>query len=162
MGKIHDADYSPFIVQYSRALENEILIKLFQAYHHYLISSNIDRDELIKSDLQNSNTNKFARFIKANNTSYTLGDMSFIMKLMKEGGNTLTSSRLLKDFKSFSVRYFQTNIFEREFLNKISLIVDKYRNKAAHPNILSDEIAREFHILIKDCLVDLLGKYKNL
>jgi predicted RNA methylase len=160
LAKIQDADYSPFIVQYSRALENEILIKLFQAYHQYLISSNIDRIELIKSDLENSNTNKFARFIKVNNTAYTLGDMNFIMKLMKEGGNTLAGSRLLKDFKSFSGRYFQTNVFEKEFLDKVSLIIEKYRNKAAHPNILSGEIAREFHLLIKDCLVDFLGKYK--
>lgn len=159
LAKIKDADYSPFIVQYSRALENEILIKLFQAYHQHIISSGMDRNNLVKDEFENVNTQKFAKFIKSDNRSYTLGDMSFIMKLMKEGGKTFTGSRLLQNFKSFSKLYFDANVFERDFLDKLGIIVEKFRNKAAHPNILSDEIAKDFHIQIKECICGLMTNY---
>lgn len=162
LAKLKDADYSPFIVQYSRALENEILIKLFQAYHKYLIASNINRIQLTIDDMESSNTKKFAKFVRSDIRTYTLGDMSFIMQLMKDGGKTIGSSKLLQDFKLFSNKYFEIHVFEKEFLEKVTLIVEKYRNKAAHPNILSNEIAQEFHIRIKECLSALMGNYKSM
>lgn len=161
LARIKEADYSPFIVQYSRALENEILIKLFHAYHMHLISGNVDRNELTIYDIEIPSTQKFAKFIRADIRAYTLGDMNFILKLMKRGGKTLAGSRLLQDFKSFSTRYFEANVFEREFLDKITIIVDNYRNKAAHPNVLSNQIAQEFHNKIKECLSTLMDNYKT-
>jgi len=121
----------------------------------------VDRNELTMYDIEIPSTQKFAKFIRADIRAYTLGDMNFILKLMKRGGKTLAGSRLLQDFKSFSTRYFEANVFEREFLDKITIIVDNYRNKAAHPNVLSNQIAQEFHNKIKECLSALMDNYKT-
>ena len=102
LSKLEDADYAPFVVQYCRTLENEILKKLFEAYHSKGLIS-ISRDELVKDDLKNQKTEKFALMVKRNKVTYTLGDMNFIMALLKQGGNTLNKSPLLQHFRVFTI-----------------------------------------------------------
>ena len=148
LSQLKDADFSPFIVQYCRALENEILKKLFETYHKEGLI-NLDVAKLIKDDLENSKTKKFAGMIKRNRMTYTLGDMNFIMALLKEGGNTLRSSPLLQHFKDFSLLYFKAKILEKEFLNDLEKITTEYRNKAAHPHILDLSIALECQVLLR-------------
>ena len=132
---LSEADYSPFIVQYCRALENEILKKIFESYHQLgLTGTNVD--ELINDDLTNEKTGKFANMVKKNNFKYTLGDMNFIMSLLKENGNTLKNSKLLKHFKGFVNSYFNNQILETEFLTDLKYTTE-YRNEAAHPHVIS-------------------------
>ena len=145
---IPDADFSPFVVQYCRALENEILKKLFETYHARGLE-NVDIDILIKEDVSNPKTGKFAKMIKRNKVTYTLGDMNFIMALLKRDGNTLKSSMLLQHFKDFSLKYFESKILEKEFLSDLEKITSDYRNKAAHPNILDLNLAKECQFLLR-------------
>ncbi len=154
ISELEDADYSPFIIQYSRALENEILIKLFNSYHEYLIRENIDRDNLTKNEFDNSKTVSFAKSVRKDDRKYTFGTMNFIISLLKKGGNTLSQSILLQNFKAYVNKYFEDNILEKQYLKKINSIVSDYRNKAAHPNIITANSAMEFHDLIKECLVE--------
>ncbi len=51
ISKLDNPDYSPFILQYCRALENELLCKIFRAYVQSLIDRNIVFDEAFAWDL---------------------------------------------------------------------------------------------------------------
>jgi hypothetical protein len=154
ISELEDADYSPFIIQYSRALENEILIKLFNTYHVYLITENVDKDKLTANEFANSKTVSFAKSVKKDDRKYTFGTMNFIISLLKKDGNTLSQSSLLQNFKNYTNKYFADNILEKQYLKKLNRIVTDYRNKAAHPNIINQKSAMEFHELIKECLIE--------
>ncbi|MDA3910285.1 MAG: N-6 DNA methylase [Bacteroidales bacterium] len=161
INELEDADYSPFIIQYSRALENEILIKLFNSYHDFLIRENIDRDKLTNNEFENRKTVSFAKSVKKDDRKYTFGTMNFIISLLKNGGSTLSQSLLLQNFKDYVSEYFESNILEKEYLKKLNTIVSEYRNKAAHPNIISAASAMEFHELIKECIIEFVEGYRE-
>jgi len=151
LSDLPEADFSPFVVQYCRSIENEIMKKLFESYHNDGIKhTNID--ELIKDDLNNETTNKFAKKIKQNKQEYTLGEMHFIMSLLKDGGNTLKDSKLLQHFKDYIIKNYNQNILQKEYLDSLSDLISKYRNKAAHPSLMSVELARECQILLRSNL----------
>lgn len=158
---LEDGDYSPFIIQYSRALENEILIKLFSSYHEFLITKNIDRDKLTINEFDNSKTVSFAKSVKKDDRKYTFGTMNFIISMLKKDGNTLSQSLLLQNFKDFANEYFESNILEKLYLKKLNIIVNEYRNKAAHPNIITASSAMKFHELIKECIVEFIEGYRK-
>jgi uncharacterized protein YoxC len=160
ISELPSPDYSPFIIQYSRALENEILRKIFISYHNFLVSEKVDRDVLTEEALSNTKTNIFAKMVSKDNRKYTLGTMNMIMGMLKEGGKTLSVSSLLQDFKEFSNHYFQSHIWEEAYLKKVNRLVMDYRNKAAHPNLISQEQAIEFHELVKECLTEFMKGYK--
>ncbi|MDQ7918451.1 N-6 DNA methylase [Mesonia sp. MT50] len=161
INELEDADYSPFIIQYSRALENEILIKLFNSYHEFLINEKIDRDNLTANEFSNSKTVSFAKAIKKDDRKYTFGTMNFIIGLLKKDGNTLSQSKLLQNFKEYVNKYFESNILEKIYMKKLNTIVSEYRNKAAHPNIINAESAMEFHELIKESIIEFIEGYRE-
>jgi SAM-dependent methyltransferase len=160
LSKLHDADYAPFIVQYCRTLENEILKKLFESYHSIGLAG-INRDQLINDDLDNQKTGKFAQMVKRNKVSYTLGDMNFIMALLKQGGNTLNESPLLQHFRAFTISYFDEKIIEAEFLKDVNKLTTDFRNKAAHLYPISIDLAKECQSLLRKSLNVFLGSFKD-
>ncbi len=163
--KGEDTDYSPFIIQYCRSLENEILKKLFEAYHSVgLIDTN--KSELVKVDLEkekngsDKRTARFAKKVLKDDSQYELGTMSFIMGLIEDGGNTLSKSPLLQNFRSFTLTYFEDKVLQKDFLDNIKNITENYRNKSAHPYILTLETAKECQKLIRHILIEFLHHYK--
>lgn len=160
LSKLQDADYAPFVVQYCRTLENEILKKLFEAYHSNGLSD-INRDDLIKDDLNNQKTGKFAQMVKRNKVTYTLGDMNFIMALLKQGGNTLNESPLLQHFRAFTISYFDEKIVEVEFSKDVNKLTNDFRNKAAHPYSISIVLAKECQSLLRKSLNVFLESVKR-
>lgn len=156
-----DTDYSPFIIQYCRALENEILKKLFEAYHENLLTNNIDRKNLVASDSVNEKTQIFVKFVARDKRDYTLGNMTAIMSFLKEGGNTLKGSPLLQNFRTFTLTYFEDKVLQKEFLDSINNITANYRNKSAHPYILTLETAKACQKLIRHILTEFLHNYKQ-
>jgi SAM-dependent methyltransferase len=160
LSKLQDADYAPFVVQYCRTLENEILKKLFEAYHSIGLAG-VNRDELVKDDLDNQKTGKFAQMVKRNKLTYTLGDMNFIMALLKQGGNTLNESPLLQHFRAFTISYFDEKIVEAEFLNDVNKLTNDLRNKAAHPYSISIDLAKECQTLLRKSLNVFLESLKH-
>lgn len=148
LSQLTDADFSPFIVQYCRALENEILKKVFETYHKEGLKE-INIVTLVKEDIDNPKTGKFAKMVKYDKITYTLGDMNFIMALLKSSGNTIKESKLLQHFKEFTLMYFEKNILEKDFLTDLNNITSNYRNKAAHPYILDLVVALECQRLIR-------------
>lgn len=160
LSKLPDADYAPFVVQYCRTLENEILKKLFEAYHSIGLAD-INRDDLVKNDLDNQRTGKFAQMVKRNKVTYTLGDMNFIMALLKQGGNTLNESPLLQHFRAFTISYFDEKIVEAEFLKDVNKLTNDFRNKAAHPYSISIDLAKECQSLLRKSLNVFLESIKT-
>lgn len=160
LSKLQDADYAPFVVQYCRTLENEILKKLFEAYHSIGLAD-INRDDLVKNDLDNQKTGKFAQMVKRNKVTYTLGDMNFIMALLKQGGNTLNESPLLQHFRTFTISYFDEKIVEAEFLKDVNKLTNDFRNKAAHPYSISIDLAKECQGLLRKSLNVFLESVKD-
>ncbi len=160
LNKFADADFAPFVIQYCRTLENEILKKLFEAYHRKGLQG-IDKGELVKNDLEKKNTGKFAQMIMRNKITYTLGDMNFIMALLKQGGDTLSTSPLLKHFRAFVISYFDEKIVEAEFLDDVNKLTNDFRNKAAHPYSISVDLAKECQLLLRKSLNVFLESVKN-
>lgn len=164
MDEIHrvgSEDYSPFIIQYCRAIENEILKKLFEAFHRDFYSRypQTEAAKILAEDLTNDKTKLFAKSVKNNNLNYTLGQMSFVLQMVKPNGNTLAQSLLLKDFRSFALRYFETYILEAAYLDRIKQISENYRNKAAHPYLLDADTASSCQSLIRESLNEFLAGY---
>ena len=160
LSKLEDADYAPFVVQYCRTLENEILKKLFEAYHSNGLKS-VNRDGLVQYDLVNPKTKTFAFMVKKDKQTYTLGEMNFIMSLLKQGGNTLAESLLLQHFRTFTISYFDEKIVEAEFLKDVNKLTTEFRNKAAHPYSISIDLAKECQILLRKSLNVFLESIKD-
>ncbi len=148
LSHIPDADFSPFVVQYCRVLENEILKKLFETYHSEGLRD-IDRKELVQADLENSQTNVFAKMVLKDDRRYELGKMSRIMSYLKEHGNTLKGSKLLQHFRTFVTYYFDTRIVENEFLTDLERIRLEFRNRAAHTEVMSVLLAKDCQTLLR-------------
>jgi DNA modification methylase len=154
-------DYSPFIIQYCRALENELLIKLFIAYTDDLYLRHENINEFLNDEIENEKTGKFIKAIRKRENSYTLGDMNFIMNLIKLGGKTLENSLLLKDFRSFAIRYFGEKIIDKTYLDKIHDINKDFRCKAAHTGVLDFEVAQKCRVQVRSCLNELIFNYQG-
>ena len=154
-------DYSPFISQYCRALENEIFLKLFSDYTNDIKKRQKDMRGFLLNDIKGKTTSKFAKLLLKEKPLYTLGDMSFILNLMKEGGDTLNGSVLLKDFRTFVIRYFGEHILEKTYLQQINDINEDFRKKAAHPNILDAEVAQRCSIAVQKCLNKWILNYRQ-
>jgi len=103
-------DYSPVIIELCRAIENELLLKLFKKYTLDLINKigkeNLD-DFLHKDKSDKFLCNKTGIFVKAikkavrtHSPQYTLGQMNAILSMMKEE-KIISNSTLMKDFKIY-------------------------------------------------------------
>jgi uncharacterized protein YoxC len=150
--RLQDPDFSPFILQYCRTLENEILSKLFQYYHEEgLINEEIQ--ELTAFDVSNrTKAMKFAQNIRRNNCKYPLGDMHWILNLLKPSGTTYKKSPLLQHFQKFLSQYFQEELTSQAFLDQVQRIQKDYRNEAAHVSTLDLKSADECRDLLRDSL----------
>ena len=160
-------DFSPFVVQYCRSLENEILLKLFSAYHDDLRGRIADILAFVAWDLAEETPKKqrksarFAESVKKDDRRYTLGDMNWVMQLIKPGGSTLAASALLQDFRAFVLRYFEAQIAEKEFLDRVKEINNELRNKAAHPSLVPKEMAEKCIALVRMSLCELINAYRE-
>jgi hypothetical protein len=171
LSKLEHPDLSPFILQYCKALENEILQKIFRNYVQDLKNRNINFDSDFEWDISldenkkpnSDNTYRLARhLIKCLNTGrekwfFELGSMHTYLQYLT--GNTIKKSQLLQDLKAFLFKYFEKNILETEFLLRIKKITEEFRNKAAHPNQISIAEAERGKKEIRSILKDFLEMY---
>ena len=153
-------DYSPFIIQYCRALENELLTKLFTAYTDDFYNRKQDVSSLLTKEIDDRKVGKFAKCLQKRESIYTLGEMTFIMGLMKAGGQTLEGSALLQDFRTFVTLYFSESIVEKKYLDQIGRINTDFRCKAAHPYVLDAEVALRCRDQVRACLNEFIINYK--
>lgn len=173
ISKLDNPDYSPFILQYCRALENELLSKIFRAYVQSLLDRNIVFDEIFAWDLgkkesgkhNDDNTFRLSKHIQkclTKNTDewfFELGSMEVNLRYLT--GRTIEKSPLLQDLKEFVLDRFEKELLNIEYLDEIKTIIMDYRNQSAHPNIMDTEKATTFHKQMKECLINLMQNYKT-
>jgi SAM-dependent methyltransferase len=172
LSKIEDSDLSPFIIQYCRALENELLQKLFRAYVHNLKEREVAIEkefawDLARKESGNPNNENTLRIVKhlrnclktqPENWFFELGSMETYLRYLN--GETVTKSPVLQDIKIFVLDYFENNILELQFLDELKRIKNDYRNKAAHPNTINVEEAQKGQIEIRTLIKSFLQYYK--
>jgi hypothetical protein len=169
--EIPEADYSPVILQFCKALENEVLKKLFINFTVYITSQKSNLDQFLKIDLsldedgKERKTSKFARIIRkyvgksTDEIKYTFGDMSFILQLVA-GENTLKESPLLQMFKTYICDHFkQEKFLSKEYLKEFQFIINSFRNKCAHPYKLNEAIAIDCKNHVPKGIDDFLDYY---
>lgn len=173
ISKLENPDYSPFILQYCRALENELLSKIFRAYVQYLLNNDIVFEEKFAWDLgkkvsgkpNDDNTFRLSKHIQkclTKNTEdwfFELGSMEVNLRYLT--GRTIERSPLLQDLKKFILDRFEKELLNIEYLDEIKTIIKDFRNQSAHPNLMDTEKAIEFHKQIKECLISLMASYKK-
>lgn len=173
ISKLDNPDYSPFILQYCRALENELLSKIFRAYVQSLLDKNVVFDEKFAWDLgkkesgkpNDENTFRLSKHIQKcliKNTDdwfFELGTMEVNMRYLT--GRTIDRSPLLQDLKEFILDRFEKELLNIEYLDEIKTIIKDFRNQSAHPNLMDAEKASTFHKQMKECLISLMENYKN-
>lgn len=173
ISKLDNPDYSPFILQYCRALENELLSKIFRAYVQSLLNKNVVFDEKFAWDLgkkesgkpNDENTFRLSKHIQKCLTKnpedwfFELGSMEVNLRYLT--GRTIERSPLLQDLKEFILDRFEKELLNIEYLDEIKTIIKDFRNQSAHPNLMNTEKAIEFHKQIKECLINLMENYKS-
>ncbi|PWK16743.1 hypothetical protein LV89_04766 [Arcicella aurantiaca] len=173
ISKLDNPDYSPFILQYCRALENELLSKIFRAYVQSIIDRNIvfyekfywDLGKKESGKLNDENTFKLSKHIqkcltKTNNEwFFELGSMEVNLRYLT--GKTVEKSPLLQDLREFVLDHFEKELLNIEYLDEIKTIIRDYRNQSAHPNLMDTEKATTFHKQMKECLINLMENYKT-
>jgi hypothetical protein len=175
ISRMENGDPSPFIIQYCRTLENELLKKIFIPYMKDLKNRGIIVEEAFAQDLQlnekgklrsiNKDSYIFAKPLKdlqkkdESQWFFELGKMSLI--LIKLTGSRADRSPLLSDFKNFLLKFFDERFINRDYYEKISAITKELRNKAAHPNIIEPSDALKGRETIKNLLKVLLDLYKQ-
>jgi hypothetical protein len=156
ISNIGSEDYSPFIIQYCRAIENELLKKLFETFHLEIktIYSEEELKKLLTNEIEiaDNKAKEFAKSISKNDSKYTLGQMNYILGLTRNGGSTLKTSILIQHFRTFILAYYNEMVIEKVYLAKINTITNDFRNKSAHPYILTLDIAKECQVIIRDGL----------
>ncbi|AZN39543.1 hypothetical protein [Paenibacillus albus] len=171
---IENADPAPFIIQYCRALENELLKKIFIAYLKHLKEERIDCYSVFSWDLEtngigipqskNKNSYQFAKkiaeLLKKDESLwfFELGNMSVTLEYIT--GTSVEKSPILSHFRDFILKYFDVNFIDKEFFNNLKAISKDYRNKAAHPNSLNSTSALIGRETIRSQIKSLLSHYK--
>lgn len=87
--------------------------------------------------------------------------MNWVMQLIRPGGSTLAASALLQEFRAFVLRYFEAQIAEKEFLDRVKEINNELRNKAAHPSLVPKEMADKCIALVRMSLCELINAYRE-
>ncbi len=126
-------DYSPFILQYCRAVENELKKRIFESFRNELHRTKTDLNTFLEWDLNKQNKNsKFAEAVKKTDSVFMLGDMLFYLGRAKDT-TLMGSSPLIQEFRNFLNTNFDINEILSDVFSQNILKMKEFRNQAAHP-----------------------------
>ena len=150
-------DYTPYVQGFAKALENEILNKLFYNFLKYFEKNKINIDYKI-TDKANSGTIKiFRTFLKRGNLDsfLSLDKMRFIISAIF----SKTNDDLLLEFRPVYLNYFNEmrDIFSHAGdVNKLKEI----RNLGAHVKPIEKKMANYFYKIFKSTFNEIINNYK--
>lgn len=134
-------DYSPVILEFCRVFENELQKKIYVNFIDEMSSSTaliVDRDlstESLKKAVKKKKSNK-PYFISA----------SEMLNYIEATKNVNTrSTGYITELKKYliSEKWDVIKITEKGFHQSAHSYVDRFRNKSAHPNVLSEDISEQ-------------------
>ena len=147
-------DYSPVILELCRAIENEFLLKVFSKYTIDVLQRK-GRGRGLEIFLVTDKATSFLKdktgiFVKAlikcartGKPEYTLGQMNTIMSLINKS-DVVAASPLLQDFRCYLEQETIINdLLNAQYIRKINDLVEKYRNPAAHPGLMTLDKAQK-------------------
>ncbi len=166
-------DLSTFIIQYSRAIENELLSKIFIPYHENFFNKEKNIDKMVEiipvkakelnSDKKRKVNNELKLFrkhlLKKDNKNYTLGVMARILELTVKKNYSYTHANLLQDFEDFIKN--KIDLHDNSLIKNVQTLNSEYRVKAAHPNLIDKTKAISFYALLKKTMNQLISVFKN-
>jgi type III restriction enzyme len=149
-------DYSPYVLQLSRSVESELLLKVFIPFINYTRNTNPNFEEDYREDQSHPTTKMFAQSVINNWHSITLGSMYFILNSLNDGV-LLDRSRLMNDFHLYLVDNFSPDLYHTEFLSELTDLLNNYRNKSAHISTISRDKASDCKFLVRKLLTRFLN-----
>lgn len=166
-------DYSPFILYYCRALENELLEKIFSSFHEKINKlTDEEKHKLIHWDTTGLSKKTIADYektfkpllnnIKNNTSNYTLGYIRRVLKTLPntnkpEGSKRYQISSILQELNTFIND--KMGGIDNETLDNIENIVINYRNKAAHVDSINVNDADKFYSEYKKLMNKIISKF---
>jgi type III restriction enzyme len=150
-------DYCPYVLQLSRSVESELLLKVFVPFIKYTrgINPNVEND--YEEDLKHTPTRIFAQTVISNKISLSLGSMYFILNSLNVDV-LVEKSKVMNDFYFFVIDNFSPEIYSAVFLAEVNELLNKYRNKSAHIATISRDKAADCKFLVRK----VLAKFINL
>ena len=150
-------DYTPFVHGFAKALENEILLKLFNEFLKYSKKNEINLNYIISDKINKGTITVFRTFLKRGDLDsfLSLDKMRFIVSAIFSE----TEDELLLTFRPVYLKYFNQmkSVFSKNGeINKLKII----RNKGAHTKSIGKEIANDFYILFKSTFNRVINNYK--
>ncbi len=150
-------DFSPYILQMSRAVESELLLKLFVPFTNFIRSENPHTNITYEYDLLNKKTSLFANMVVNNRTTYTLGNMCHILSTVSDE-YLIERSELVRDFHNFINENYTQELYSSGFISDLMELSRKYRNKSAHTSLLSRDKASDCKFLVRKILTKFLNE----
>lgn len=149
-------DFSPVVLQMSRAVESELQLKIFKPFTNFIRSEHPNIQATYPEDFRDTDTKQFAEMLQNNRTSYTLGQMHFILKVTgtKEA---YENSLLAQDFHDYIIENFDPDLSRKEFLDDVFELQKKYRNRSAHVDVLTRDQANACKGLVRKILTKFLS-----
>ena len=151
-------DYTAYIHGFAKALENEILKKVFINFLLHFRKNKIDLDYQVTDKINKSTINVFKKYLRLNDFSsfLSLDRMRFIISAIFSKTNDI----LLLEFRTVYLKYFKEmkNIFSEN--GKVHELKE-IRNNGAHTKPIDKKIADTFFEIFKLVFNEFLNNYKK-
>lgn len=148
-------DFSPYVLQMSRAVESELLNWVFIPFTNFIRTEHPNIKNTYSKDLHHKDMKLFASKLNAGDKSYTLGNMHFIL-IKTANAYIRDSSELTSDFHYYLIENFSGEILSSDFLDEVNNLLKNFRNKSAHTDRLTSEQAKACEHLVRKILLMLL------
>lgn len=150
-------DYTPYVQGFAKALENEILNKLFYNFLKYFEKNEINLNYKITDKTNNGTIKVFKNFLKKGSLGsfLSLDKMRFIVSAIFSE----TNDNLLLEFRSVYLNYFNEmrDVFSHDGgVNKLKDI----RNLGAHIKPIEKKMANDFYKRFKSTFNEIINNYK--
>ena len=151
-------DYTAYIHGFAKALENEILKKVFINFLLHFRKNKIDLDYQVTDKINKSTINAFKKYLRLNDFSsfLSLDRMRFIISAIFSKTNDI----LLLEFRTVYLKYFKEmkNIFSDN--GKVHELKE-IRNEGAHTKPIDKKIADTFFEIFKLTFNEFINNYKK-
>ncbi len=160
-----DMDMAPIMIEYCKALEKELYMKMFNGYVINLIERNVNIRRDFPDSIDPDDTKIFAKYLlkclgrnrdNPREWKIELGTMVYILRMALDRPHQY---RIIGDFRRYLDNIFEIPFFQIQFLANMGQIT-ALRNDCAHPNIVNRERVTIGKEQIRTKLLALLQHYR--